>query len=120
MEIVWYGLSCFKLSERGLATVVTDPFGPEVGLPALKLKAEIVTISHDSPGHNSSAGRARRVIAAREIRDRRDVRHRIAMGSGRPEERRSRTTISSISGSAWRTSASGHGPVAGRSRSSAP
>ncbi len=52
MEIVWYGLSCFKLSERGLATVVTDPFGPEVGLATLKLKADIVTVSHDSPGHN--------------------------------------------------------------------
>jgi L-ascorbate metabolism protein UlaG (beta-lactamase superfamily) len=52
MEIVWYGLSCFRLSERGLASVVTDPFGPGVGLPALKLKAEIVTVSHDSPGHN--------------------------------------------------------------------
>jgi L-ascorbate metabolism protein UlaG (beta-lactamase superfamily) len=65
MEIVWYGLSCFKLSERGLATVVTDPFGPEVGLPALKLKAEIVTISHDSPGHNfvKAVKGERRVIA---------------------------------------------------------
>jgi L-ascorbate metabolism protein UlaG (beta-lactamase superfamily) len=52
MEIVWYGLSCFRMSERGLATVVTDPYGPETGLPALKLKAEIVTVSHDAPGHN--------------------------------------------------------------------
>lgn len=52
MEIVWYGLSCFRLSERGLATVVTDPYGPETGLPALKLKAEIITVSHDAPGHN--------------------------------------------------------------------
>lgn len=52
MEIVWYGLSCFRLSERGLSTVVTDPFDPSTGLPAPKLKAEIVTISHDTPGHN--------------------------------------------------------------------
>ena len=52
MEIVWYGLSCFRLSERGLATVVTDPYDPSSGLPALKLKADIVTISHDAPGHN--------------------------------------------------------------------
>ena len=52
MEIVWYGLSCFRLSERGMASVVTDPYGPEIGLPPLKLKAEIVTVSHDAPGHN--------------------------------------------------------------------
>jgi len=52
VEIVWYGLSCFRLSERGKAVVVTDPYGPEIGLPPLKLKADIVTVSHDAPGHN--------------------------------------------------------------------
>jgi L-ascorbate metabolism protein UlaG (beta-lactamase superfamily) len=52
MEIVWYGLSCFRLTERGLATVVTDPYDASTGLPALKLKADIVTVSHDAPGHN--------------------------------------------------------------------
>jgi L-ascorbate metabolism protein UlaG (beta-lactamase superfamily) len=53
MEITWYGLSCFRLTERGLATVVTDPFDHRVtGYEALKLKADIVTISHDAPGHN--------------------------------------------------------------------
>lgn len=56
MEIVWYGHSCFRLSERGLATVVTDPFDAEaVGYEALKLKADIVTISHDAPGHSHLA-----------------------------------------------------------------
>ncbi|MDD5370018.1 MAG: MBL fold metallo-hydrolase [Anaerolineaceae bacterium] len=53
MEITWYGHSCFRLAERGLATVVTDPFDSrEIGYEPLKLKADIVTISHDSPGHN--------------------------------------------------------------------
>jgi L-ascorbate metabolism protein UlaG (beta-lactamase superfamily) len=51
MEITWHGLSCFRLTQRGLATVVTDPFDPSTGLPPLKLKADVVTISHDSPGH---------------------------------------------------------------------
>jgi L-ascorbate metabolism protein UlaG (beta-lactamase superfamily) len=65
MEIVWFGLSCFKLSERGLATVVTDPYGPDLGLPALKLKGDIVTVSHDAPGHNftKAVKGERRVIA---------------------------------------------------------
>jgi L-ascorbate metabolism protein UlaG (beta-lactamase superfamily) len=53
MDIVWYGLSCFRLSERGLATVVTDPFDSSVGLTPPKLKADVVTISHDAPGHNN-------------------------------------------------------------------
>lgn len=55
MEITWYGHSCFRLTERNYATVVTDPFDQKaVGYDALKLKAEIVTISHDAPGHNNS------------------------------------------------------------------
>ncbi len=53
MEITWYGLSCFRLTERGLATVVTDPYDSRVaGYSTLKLRADIVTISHDAPGHN--------------------------------------------------------------------
>ena len=57
MEITWYGHSCFRLTERGSASVVTDPFDHEVaGYQALKLKADIVTISHDTPGHNFIKG----------------------------------------------------------------
>ncbi len=55
MEITWYGHSCFRLTERNYATVVTDPFDhKKVGYDALKLKAEIVTVSHDAPGHNNT------------------------------------------------------------------
>jgi len=56
MEIAWYGLSCFRMKERGLATVVTDPYDPSVGLPALRLKADLVTVSHDAAGHNYVKG----------------------------------------------------------------
>ncbi len=52
MELVWHGLSCFRMTERGMATVVTDPYDTSVGLPPLKLKADIVTVSHDAPGHS--------------------------------------------------------------------
>jgi L-ascorbate metabolism protein UlaG (beta-lactamase superfamily) len=53
MEIIWYGHSCFRLTERGLAAVVTDPYDHKlVGYDALKLKADIVTMSHNKPGHN--------------------------------------------------------------------
>lgn len=53
MDITWYGHSCFRLVERGQTTVVTDPYGEDLGLPALKLKADVVTISHDGPNHNT-------------------------------------------------------------------
>jgi len=56
MEITWYGHSCFRLTERNFVTVVTDPFDNKtVGYEPLKLKAEIVTVSHDAPGHNNSS-----------------------------------------------------------------
>ena len=55
MEITWYGHSCFRLTERNYVTVVTDPFDSKVvGYDPLKLKAEIVTVSHDASGHNYS------------------------------------------------------------------
>jgi L-ascorbate metabolism protein UlaG (beta-lactamase superfamily) len=53
MEISWYGHSCFRLAERGKATVVTDPYDESIGYPLPKLKAEVVTISHNAPGHSN-------------------------------------------------------------------
>lgn len=47
MEITWYGQTCFRLSERGLATVVTDPHPPETGLTFPRSRAHIVTVSYD-------------------------------------------------------------------------
>jgi L-ascorbate metabolism protein UlaG (beta-lactamase superfamily) len=55
MEITWYGHSCFRLTERNYATVVTDPFdNKSIGYSPLKLRSDIVTVSHDAPGHNNS------------------------------------------------------------------
>jgi L-ascorbate metabolism protein UlaG (beta-lactamase superfamily) len=64
MEITWYGLSCFRLTERGMISIVADPYGADLGLPALKLKADVVTISHDAPGHAelSAVKGVRRVV----------------------------------------------------------
>lgn len=57
MEITWYGLSCFRLTERNLATVVTDPFDSQVaGYESLKLRADILTVSHEAPGHSYTSG----------------------------------------------------------------
>jgi L-ascorbate metabolism protein UlaG (beta-lactamase superfamily) len=50
VEIVWYGHSCFRLREGGVSVVI-DPYEKTIGYTLPKLTADIVTISHDSPGH---------------------------------------------------------------------
>jgi len=53
MDITWNGHSCFRITERGMASVVTDPYDHKlIGYQALNLKANILTVSHDEPGHN--------------------------------------------------------------------
>ncbi len=53
MDITWYGLSCIRIREAGV-TVVCDPYDKSVGLTLPKLRADIVTCSHDRPGHNAA------------------------------------------------------------------
>jgi len=57
MEITWYGHSCFRVTERSLPTIVADPYDhAKVGYKPLKVKGDIVTVSHDAPGHNFVKG----------------------------------------------------------------
>lgn len=56
MDITWYGHSCFRITERNGISVVTDPYTETIGLPAPRLKGDVVTVSHDEPGHNNVAG----------------------------------------------------------------
>ncbi len=55
MDITWYGHSCFRVAERNRISIVTDPFSESLGLPVPRLKADVVTVSHDEPGHNNIA-----------------------------------------------------------------
>jgi L-ascorbate metabolism protein UlaG (beta-lactamase superfamily) len=55
MEITWYGHACFRLKDRA-TTVVTDPYDRTLGLPLPHPKADIVTISHNTPHHNHIEG----------------------------------------------------------------
>ncbi len=53
MEITWYGHSCFRMMERGMAAIVCDPYDHNaVGYAPLKLRADIVTVSHQAAGHS--------------------------------------------------------------------
>lgn len=53
MEITWYGHSCFRMVERGVASIVTDPFDDSIGYEPIRLKADIVTVSHQFPSHSA-------------------------------------------------------------------
>ena len=51
MEITWYGHACFRLRDKG-AIVVTDPYDPSIGYSLPKVRADIVTVSHNHADHN--------------------------------------------------------------------
>ncbi len=55
MEIDWFGHACFRLRGRE-GTVITDPYSKEIGLSFPRPRADIVTLSHDHPGHNFANG----------------------------------------------------------------
>jgi L-ascorbate metabolism protein UlaG (beta-lactamase superfamily) len=55
VDIAWYGHSCFRLSERGMV-VVTDPPDDDMGYDRPRIRADVVTISHEHPGHNFRIG----------------------------------------------------------------
>ena len=55
MEISWLGHSCFRL-KGSQATVITDPYPPELGYKLGKPTARIVTLSHQHPGHSYVKG----------------------------------------------------------------
>ncbi len=55
MDISWLGHSCFRI--RGVhATVITDPYSPDLGYSLGKPTARIVTVSHQHPGHSYVQG----------------------------------------------------------------
>lgn len=53
MDITWYGLSCFRIREGSVA-VVCDPYDKSVGLTLPKVRADIITVSHERPGHSAA------------------------------------------------------------------
>jgi L-ascorbate metabolism protein UlaG (beta-lactamase superfamily) len=55
MEITWLGHSCFRLRDRAVA-VVTDPYGKDIGLVLPRVRADLVTVSHDADDHNYTRG----------------------------------------------------------------
>ncbi|MFC2052040.1 MBL fold metallo-hydrolase [Chloroflexota bacterium] len=55
MEINWLGHSCFRI-KGNRATIITDPYSPDLGYSLGKPTARIVTVSHQHPGHSYIEG----------------------------------------------------------------
>ncbi len=57
MELTWLGHNAFRITQRGKATVLTDPYAPTTaGLKPIKAKADVVTISRHTPEQGSLKG----------------------------------------------------------------
>ena len=55
MEITWLGHSCFRI-KGSQASIITDPYAPDLGYSLGKPAASIVTVSHQHPSHNYAEG----------------------------------------------------------------
>lgn len=51
-ELKWLGHACFRLRSRE-ATILMDPIPRSLGYKVEKQRVDIVTISHDHPGHSN-------------------------------------------------------------------
>ncbi|MCJ7827581.1 MBL fold metallo-hydrolase [Patescibacteria group bacterium] len=52
MDIQYYGHSCFRIKTKK-AVIITDPYDDSVGFSLPKLKADIVTVSHQHKDHSN-------------------------------------------------------------------
>ncbi|MFC2011256.1 MBL fold metallo-hydrolase [Chloroflexota bacterium] len=55
MDINWLGHSCFRIKGNH-ATVITDPYSPDLGYTLGEPTARIVTVSHQHKGHSYVEG----------------------------------------------------------------
>lgn len=55
MEITWLGHSCFRI-KGSQATIITDPYPPDLGYLLGKQTPRIVTVSHQHPSHSYVQG----------------------------------------------------------------
>ncbi len=64
MDIAWHGYSCFRITERGHTSVVTDPFAKNHDSGKLRLSADLVTVSHKRARHRVEDVRDRKYVIA--------------------------------------------------------
>jgi len=55
MDISWLGHSCFRIKGTN-ATIITDPYSPDLGYSLGQPTARVLTVSHQHPGHSYVQG----------------------------------------------------------------
>jgi len=55
INLNWYGQACYKIEAKGVI-IATDPYDRKCGLRLPKIKADILTISHDHPANSNKKG----------------------------------------------------------------
>lgn len=64
MDIAWHGYSCFRITERGHTSVVTDPYRTKKRGAKLRLSADLVTVSHEREKHRVEDVRDQQYVIA--------------------------------------------------------
>jgi L-ascorbate metabolism protein UlaG (beta-lactamase superfamily) len=54
VDIDWFGHSCFRLREGGV-TIITDPYDKSIGYTMPRVRADMITVSHEAPGHAAAS-----------------------------------------------------------------
>ncbi len=54
MDIDWLGHSCFRIREAGV-TIITDPYDKSIGYTMPRVRADIITVSHEALGRAAAA-----------------------------------------------------------------
>jgi L-ascorbate metabolism protein UlaG (beta-lactamase superfamily) len=52
MDITWFGHACCRLRDRGI-TILADPYDDTTGYQLPRVKADVVTVSHEDPHHGA-------------------------------------------------------------------
>jgi L-ascorbate metabolism protein UlaG (beta-lactamase superfamily) len=64
LDIAWHGFSCFRITERGHTSVVTDPYHGQERGAKFRLSADLVTVSHDRTKHCVDEVREQKYVIA--------------------------------------------------------
>jgi L-ascorbate metabolism protein UlaG (beta-lactamase superfamily) len=51
MDITWFGHACCRLRDKNIV-ILTDPYDKTTGYDIPRIKADVVTVSHEDPHHN--------------------------------------------------------------------
>jgi L-ascorbate metabolism protein UlaG (beta-lactamase superfamily) len=55
VKVTWLGHACFIIESPGGTKILTDPYNNKIGYKVSRIKADVVTVSHEHGDHNNTA-----------------------------------------------------------------